>query len=128
MRMGSVPASPAAEYRMFVRDLVLCVSIGVHEHEHCRPQQVRINVDLTVRHPGPGFRDEIASVLSYEGLIHDIRAIAADGHIKLIETLGERIADLCLADARVGAAEVKVEKLEVFPEAAAVGVVMIRRR
>ena len=126
--MGSVPASPAPDYRMFIRDLELRVSIGVHEHEHCRPQQVRINVELWVRHPGAGFRDEITSVLSYEGLIHGIRAIAAEGHIKLIETLGERIADLCLADARVGAAEVKVEKLEVFPDAAAVGVVMTRRR
>ncbi|MEI7606767.1 MAG: dihydroneopterin aldolase [Rhodospirillaceae bacterium] len=117
-----------AIYRIFLRDLVLRLSIGVHEHEHCRPQQVRINVELTVRHPGPGFRDEIASVLSYEGLVEGIRAIARDGHIKLIETLAERIAELALTDERVLAAEVRAEKLEVFADAASVGVVIARAR
>ena len=117
-----------AIYRIFLRDLVLRLSIGVHEHEHCRPQQVRINVELTVRHPGPGFRDEIASVLSYEGLVEGIRAIARDGHIKLIETLAERIAELALTDERVLAAEVRAEKLEVFADAASVGVVIARGR
>ena len=117
-----------AIYRIFLRDLVLRLSIGVHEHEHCRPQQVRINVELTVRHPGPGFRDEIASVLSYEGLVEGIRAIARDGHIKLIETLAERIAELALTDERVLAAEVRAEKLEVFADAASVGVVVLKSR
>ena len=117
-----------AIYRIFLRDLVLRLSIGVHEHEHCRPQQARINVELTVRHPGPGFRDEIASVLSYEGLVEGIRAIARDGHIKLIETLAERIAELALTDERVLAAEVRAEKLEVFADAASVGVVIARGR
>ena len=115
-------------YRIVLRDLVVRASIGVHDHEHRRPQPVRISVDLTVRHPGAGFRDEIAAVLSYEGLVDGIRQVAQSGHIKLIETLAERIASLCLIDGRVLGAEVRVEKLEVFPDAAAVGVVMSRWR
>jgi dihydroneopterin aldolase len=115
-------------YRILLRDLVVRASIGVHDHEHRRPQQVCINVELTVRHPGPGFRDEIAAVLSYEGLVEGIRRVAQAGHIKLIETLAERIADLCLADDRVHGAEVRVEKLEVFPDAASVGVAISRWR
>ena len=101
-----------AVYRIFLRDLVIRLSIGVHEHEHRRPQQVRINVELTVRHPGPGFRDEISAVLSYEELVEGIR----------------RIADLALVDDRVLAAEVRVEKLEVFPDAASVGVAIVKGR
>ncbi len=120
--------SPPAVYRIFLRDLVVRLSIGVHEHEHRRPQQVRINVELTVRHPGPGFADEISAVLSYEGLVEGIRGVARDGHIKLIETLAERIGELCLEDPRVFSAEVRVEKLEVFPDAASVGVVMTKGR
>ncbi len=120
--------SPPAVYRIFLRDLVVRLSIGVHEHEHRRPQQVRINVELTVRHPGPGFPDEIAAVLSYEGLVEGIRGVARDGHIKLIETLAERIGELCLEDPRVSTAEVRVEKLEVFPDAASVGVIMLKSR
>ncbi len=33
---------------MFLRDMVLTASIGVHPHEHATPQRVRINVDLGV--------------------------------------------------------------------------------
>ena len=120
--------SAPAQYRIFLRDLEVRLSIGVHEHEHRRTQRVRINVELTVRHPGAGFRDEIAAVLSYEGLVDGIRRVAEAGHIKLIETLADRIADLCLEDARVTHAEVRVEKLEVFADAAAVGVVMTKGR
>jgi dihydroneopterin aldolase len=125
--IDSVPAG-VTTYRILLRDLVVLASIGVHDHEHRQPQSVRINVDLTVHHPGPGFRDEIAAVLSYEGLVDGIRRLARAGHIKLIETLAERIADLCLMDERVLGAEIQVEKLEVFPDAASVGVVMSRRR
>ncbi len=122
-----LPAGTTA-YRIVLRDLVVQASIGVHDHEHRRSQRVRISVDLTVRHPGQGFRDEIAAVLSYEELVDGIRRMAQSGHIKLIETLADRVAGLCLTDERVLGAEVRVEKLEVFADAASVGVVMARWR
>ena len=37
---------------MFLRDMVLTASIGVHPHEHAAPQRVRINVDLGVEDDG----------------------------------------------------------------------------
>ena len=117
-----------AAYRIILRDLVVPMSIGIHDHEHQSPQPVRISVELTVRHPGPGFRDEIVAVVSYESLVEGIRRVAAAGHIKLIETLADRIADLCLAEERILAVEVRVEKLEVFADATSVGVVMTRTR
>ncbi len=123
----SLPTGPTS-YRITLRDLELQASIGVHDYEHRQPQRVRISVDLTVRHPGPDFRDEISAVLSYEGLVIGIRSVAQTGHIKLIETLADRVATLCLADERVLGAEVRVEKLEVFADAASVGVVMTRWR
>jgi 7,8-dihydroneopterin aldolase/epimerase/oxygenase len=39
-----------------------------------------------------------------------------------VETLAERIAALCLSDRRVRVARVRVEKLDVFPDATSVGV------
>ncbi len=121
-------AGDAGVYQMFLRDLVVRLSIGVHEHEHRRPQQVRLNIELIVHHPGSGFADEITAVLSYESLVDRIRKVAEAGHIKLIETLADRIADLCLLDLRVQAVEVRAEKLEVFPDAVSVGVVMKKCR
>ena len=57
-----------------------------------------------------------------------IKAIVAAGHINLVETLAERIAALGLADHRVEAARVRVEKLHVVAEAESVGVEIERFR
>ena len=107
---------------VFVRDLVLSCSIGIYDHEHQARQRVRVNVDLGVRENGPAVSDRIDDVVSYEHIVLRVRAIAADGHINLVETLAERIAALCLQDPRVRTARVRVEKLDVFDDAASVGV------
>ena len=107
---------------VFIRDLVLPCSIGVHRHERGRPQRVRINVDLGVRDEGADLGDDLANVVCYEQIANGVRAIVADGHTGLVETIAESIAGMCLVDPRVRSARVRVEKLDVFPDAASAGV------
>lgn len=120
-------ADPAADGRrgirhVFVRDLELSCLIGVHSHERLRRQRVRINLDLAVEEGPEPVGDELANVVSYEDILDRVRAIAGAGHINLVETLAERIAETCLEDARVRIARIRVEKLDVFEDAASVGV------
>lgn len=115
-------------YRILVRDLVLKCLIGIHAHELLAPQRVRINVDMAaVEQAGP-LSDDIANVVSYEDVIEGIKRMMAEGHINLVETLAEKIAALCLADERVASVRVRVEKLDVYAEAASVGIEIERRR
>ena len=116
------------DHRVFVRDLVIACSIGVHGHERRASQRVRINVDLDVGAPAGDAGDSLANAVDYERVVDGVRAIAGGGHINLVETLAERIADFCLADARVLAVRVRVEKIDVFPDAASVGVEIVRRQ
>jgi dihydroneopterin aldolase len=115
-------------YRILVRDLVLECSIGAYPEERLKTQRVRFNLDLRVRRPVPPLNDDLENVLSYDRIIADIRAIIAAGHINLVETLAEQICELCLADRRVARAKVTVEKLDVEPAAAGVGVEIERSR
>src|SRR5262249_34872189 len=98
-------------------------------------QRVRINVDLGVEDDGalplsrqPIGHDELARVVDYEKLVERIRAVIASGHVRLVETLAERIAEVCLVDRRVLLARVRVEKLDIFVDAASAGVEIERRR
>ena len=123
-----------ATRHMFIRDLVLAASIGVYAHEHAARQRVRINVDLAVADDGAEKTsracvgaDELARVVSYEAIVIKVREILAAGHVQLVETLAERLCEACLADARVLAARVRVEKLDVFADAASAGVEVERR-
>ena len=119
-------AAPGIRH-VFLRDMVLQASIGWYAHEHGVTQRVRINIDLGVEED-TDTSDHLSRVVSYETVAADVRAIAAAGHIKLVETLAERIAAACLADPRVLFAHVQVEKPDVFPDAAAAGVAIVRRR
>ncbi|CAA7625716.1 Dihydroneopterin aldolase [Magnetospirillum sp. LM-5] len=115
-------------YRILVRDLVLKCSIGIHAHELLAPQRVRVNVDMAVFEQAGPQSDDIANVVSYEDIIEGIKTMLANGHINLVETLADKIAALCLTDDRVNSVRVRVEKLDVYAEAASVGIEIERRR
>lgn len=115
-------------YRILVRDLVLDCNIGAYPEEREKTQKVRFNLDLRVRRPIPPLDDDLEKVISYDKIIAGIRTLVASGHINLVETLAEKICDICLADRRVARAKVMVEKLEVEPAAAGVGVEIERSR
>lgn len=130
-----IASSTRALRHVFLRDLVLSASIGVYPHEHAAPQRVRINVDLGVEDDGARAlsrarvgRDELTRVVDYEKVAATVRSIVAAGHVRLVETLAERIAEACLADPRVHLARVRVEKLDIFADATSAGVEIERRQ
>lgn len=121
---------------VFLHDMVLMASIGVYPREHEARQRVRINVDLAVedeaaRAPlsrsGVG-RDSLERVVDYEALAEKVRTLVNAGHIQLVETLAERIAEAALADSRVVLSRVRVEKLDAFADVTSAGVEVERRR
>ncbi len=107
---------------VFIRDLTLPCSIGVHRHEKDAEQRVRINLDLAVRENDQPIDDKIKNVICYEQLTKGVEEIVDRGHINLVETLAENIATMCLSDHRVRSVRVRVEKLDVLEQAESVGV------
>ncbi len=113
---------------LLIRDLIVEAQIGVHAHEHGRSQRVRINLDLWVEPPPDPLADDIRRVVSYERFVEAARALVAEGHVELVETLAERLAARCLAHRRVHRVRVRVEKLDIYPDVGAVGVEIERAR
>ncbi|MFY9628635.1 MAG: (5-formylfuran-3-yl)methyl phosphate synthase [Methylocystis sp.] len=110
---------------VFVRDLVMPMEIGAYGFERGHTQRVRFGVDVEVsRTTGP---DDMRMVFSYDVIMDAIKIILASGHIELVETIAERLADSVLLHERVRAINVEVEKLDVAPPAS-VGVRIRRER
>lgn len=107
---------------VFLHDLTVSCLIGIHAHEKTAPQRVRFNLDLAVQEDSGPLDDDFAKVVCYEGIANGIRNLVSEGHVNLVETLAERVAEMCFADSRVRVARVRVEKLDVFSDATSAGV------
>jgi dihydroneopterin aldolase len=121
-----VASGGAGIRHVFVRDLECEALIGIYDQEKVKRQRIVINIDLSVRE-GSG-DDDIGHVVSYEVVVKKVEAILSAGHINLVETLCEKIAQSCLTDGRVLAARVRVEKPDIIPNARSVGVEIERTR
>jgi dihydroneopterin aldolase len=130
MTRADIPriASAARGIRhVFIRNLELEAHIGVYRQEEGRTQPVRINVDLATDDLADT-GDMLENVVDYHVIEKRIRAIIAEGHVRLAETLAERIAAACFEDIRVRTVRVRVEKLQALTHAESVGIEIERAR
>jgi dihydroneopterin aldolase len=133
MSPPSIASADAMVRHVFLRDMVLTASIGVYPHEQRASQRIRVNVDLGVDDDaaiagllvGP---DELSRVVDYAKVAVRVRSIVGAGHVRLVETLAERIAQTCLQDQRVRTARIRVEKLDIFADTVSAGVEVERSR
>ena len=115
-----MPAARVEMTKVFVTGLTVQAEIGVYRHEIGKVQPLIVAVELDVPTAGS---ERLADTLNYETILAAAQAVAAQGHIGLVETFADRLARACLADARVTRARVRVEKpLALAPDAAGAGV------
>ena len=106
--------------KVFVTGLKVQAEIGVYRHEIGKVQPLMVEVELDVPTAGAA---RLADTLNYETILQAAQAVAAAGHIELVETFAERLARACLADPRVTRARVRVQKpLALAPHAVGAGV------
>ena len=106
--------------KVFVAGLKVQAEIGVYRHEIGKVQPLIVAVELEVPTAGA---ERLSDTLNYETILAAAQAVAAEGHIGLVETFAERLARACLADPRVTQAKVRVEKpLALAPHATGAGV------
>ncbi|GJL93179.1 dihydroneopterin aldolase [Hyphococcus sp.] len=124
-----LPRSATAPRRkVFVRGLVLDAYIGAYESEKGAAQPVRIDFEAEVIEPANPVSDSMEDVVCYDRMTQGIKAILAEGHIKLVETLAERVADLVMSHPMVLSVMVRIIKPNAITEAEAVGVEIIRTK
>lgn len=100
---------------IFLKDWVIDCNIGVYAEEKGVTQKVRLTVDAYLAPNVRASRDDMDTVPSYTDIIEAVNDITSAGHINLIETFAESIAERCLANPRIDAMRIRIEKLERGP-------------
>ncbi|MEO6885570.1 MAG: dihydroneopterin aldolase [Jatrophihabitantaceae bacterium] len=83
---------------------------GVFDFERRDGQDFVVDVALEFDTATAAASDQLADTLDYGTLAHGLAAVISGEPVNLLETLVGRLADVCLADPRVGAATVTVHK------------------
>jgi dihydroneopterin aldolase len=85
---------------------------GVYEAERRAGQTFRVDAVLEVDTAAAAAGDDLGRTVDYAGLARALHGVLTGEPVDLIETLAQRLADVCLADPRVDAVEIAVHKPE----------------
>jgi dihydroneopterin aldolase/D-erythro-7,8-dihydroneopterin triphosphate epimerase len=114
--------------RIHIKDLHLRAIIGINDEERRDRQDVLINIILHVDLRAAGASDSIEQAVNYRTITKRIIGLVEGSRFYLVEKLAAEIAVICLADARVERAAVRVEKPGALRFARSVGVEIERSR
>jgi dihydroneopterin aldolase len=103
---------------VFVRGLRVDAYIGVHAHERGRVQPLIVEVEIELADPHV---ERLSDTLNYEKVVEAARAVAASGHVDLVEEYAERLGRACLADPRARRVRVRIDKPHALEGAEAAG-------
>lgn len=99
---------------VFVEGLRVEAAIGIYDYEHGRTQPLIIDAEVTLGlHPITGLKD----TFNYELFGLRAKEIISAGHIKLVETFAEDLAQAILDEAGVKRVHIRVSKPEALNDA-----------
>jgi 7,8-dihydroneopterin aldolase/epimerase/oxygenase len=114
--------------RISVTGIEVFAHHGVLPHERELGQRFVVDLHLELDLTPAAASDDVADTVHYGDLAADVAALVQRDPVDLIETVAARVADRCLADPRVQAAEVTVHKPAAPLPVVAAGVAVTVRR
>lgn len=96
--------------RLALRGLRVAGRHGVLEPEKTAPQDFVVDAMLSLDTSAAAASDELADTVDYAALAERLAAVITGPPVELIETLAQRLAEVCLADPLVLAVELTVHK------------------
>ena len=108
--------------KVIIKDLILNISIGIHNFEKKKRQRVKFNIEiLTNPYVTPNNKD-LNSILNYEEIVSKIEKIAYLKHHELLEDLAENIFNMIFRNKIVKKINLKIEKLDILKKTKSVGI------
>ena len=108
--------------KILVRDLVLKISVGIHDFEKKKKQRVKFNLDINTDPSLAPDDNNLNSIINYEDVIKNIKKITNKKHYLLLETLAEKIFLKLFENTRIKKVKLRIEKLDVFKNTSSVGI------
>jgi dihydroneopterin aldolase len=108
-------------FQVNVQHFITLSKVGVLAHEHLAPQRLAWSVTVTCTEAG-WIEDSITeSSFNYAVLVESLQQLEQHPHTQLLETLCQELAQQWFGFPTVQAIALKVEKLDLLPPPATIG-------
>ena len=111
--------------KIIVNDLILLLSVGIHQFEKLEKQRVKFNIEITT---DPNLKTDIKSIVNYESVINDVKRLTKKTHFELLESLAEFIFDEIFKNKKIKKIKLKIEKLDIIKETTSVGIEVVKTK
>ena len=114
--------------KVLITDLTLQMSIGIHDFEKIKKQEVKFNISIDVNPSLTPVENKLKSIVNYETVIKDIAILAKNKHYELLETLAEDIFFELFKNTNIQKIKLKIEKTQIIKNTSSVGVEITKKR
>ena len=111
--------------KIIVKDLILLLSVGIHQFEKLEKQRVKFNIEITT---DPNLKPDVKTIVNYESVINDIKKLTKKTHFELLESLSETIFDEIFKNKKIKKIKLKIEKLDIMKETTSVGIEVVKTK
>ena len=105
--------------KIIVKDLILLLSVGIHQFEKLEKQRVKFNIEITT---DANLKADIKSIVNYESVINSIKRLTEKKHYELLEELSEELFDEIFKNKKIKKIRLKINKLDIIKESKSVGI------
>ena len=111
--------------KIIIKDLILSLSVGIHQFEKLKKQRVKFNIEITT---DPNLKPDIKTIVNYENVINDIKRLTEKKHFELLESLSESIFDEIFKNKKIKKIKLKIEKIDIIKETKSVGIEVVKTK
>jgi|TARA_B110000211_G_C14020345_1_gene527361 dihydroneopterin aldolase len=114
--------------KIIISDLILLLSIGIHDFEKIKKQEVRFNIFIDISPFLTPIKNNLDSIVNYETVIKIVTKLSKKKHYELIETLAEDIFNELFKDVNILKIKLRLEKTQIIKNTSSVGVEISKKR
>jgi dihydroneopterin aldolase len=114
--------------KVLISDLALLMSIGIHDFEKIKKQEVKFNINIDINPLLTPIENELNSIVNYETVVKDVTRLTKNKHYELLETLAEDIFFILFKNTNIQKIKIKIEKTQIIKNTSSVGIEIIKKK
>ena len=114
--------------KVLINDLTLLMSIGIHDFEKIKKQEVKFNINIDINPLLAPIENKLNSIINYETVVKDVTRLTKNRHFELLETLAEDIFFILFKNTNIKQIKLKIEKTQIIKNTSSVGVEITKKR